>query len=110
MRNEYRRDDAMGQAKKPRNHLCKGGIVASALPMRPVSIRQTLKNASEKGKEKKVSSARLIMSSHHRFIHIATTQHNHTVLIFSHTRANGRIFVHEKYTWAGSVNHDRIVV
>ena len=45
VRNEYRRDDAMGQAKKPRNHLCKGGIVSCALPMRPVSIRQTLKNA-----------------------------------------------------------------
>ena len=45
VRNEYRRDDAMGQTKKPRNHLCKWGIVASALPMRPVSLRQTLKNA-----------------------------------------------------------------
>ena len=43
--NGYRRDDAMGQAKKPRNHQCKGCIVASALPMRPVSLRQTLENA-----------------------------------------------------------------
>lgn len=73
------------------------GIVASAVTMRPVSVRQTEYNAQHKDKERKVSLLVLWCPAIVVLTRTATIHHSHSSLIDSHNIAEA---FDREYRWA----------